>query len=333
MSEPGAINARPPWYILAPAALAAILFIAWIVVWNRGASEMRRAIAAWADDQRTAGLEVEYRAVKTTGFPLFLRGVVAEARISDGRSFSWDAPAFFIDADPLAPGRLVLSAREPHVLDLGRAGRWRIDAPDGRASLARDATRNWTLDVEAGNGRLTRLDKAGSVSAGSFLLSVAPNAIEGDRIFFAILARDVAAGAEGNAAFVASDIEIAFAVSAAAAAFRGLEAWRAEGGTIEIQRAAIASGGARASLEGSLALDAAYHPAGRLDAEIANPALFVAMLKKARLLAPDAADSLGAALTLAAIAGGGKVAAPLDLENGTASIAGATITKLPRLGE
>jgi len=320
---------RPPLLILAPAALAILIFAVYFVVWRHGAAAMRRAVDDWAEDRRALGAAVSFDSLKTTGFPLFLRGVLSDVSIGEGDSWTWSAPKLFIDAQPLAPDRLIFSAREPHLLDVGGAGRWRIAAPDGRASIEGDKERGWELNIEAGKSRLQRSDGL-LLSADSFLLSASPNAVEADRIFIGLLAKNVGIlGLHASAAF--DQVDCAFAATGVASVSEGAMAWRNAGGAIEIQKLLIVAGGGKLSISGEIGIDAQGFPAGTLAVEISNPAPLVEAFRDVGAIRSEDSNEILAALTLAAVAGGGRIAAPLILTDGEASFAGIRLGPLPKL--
>ncbi|MGE0407806.1 MAG: DUF2125 domain-containing protein [Amphiplicatus sp.] len=90
--------------------------------------------------------------------------------------------------------------------------------------------------------------------------------------------------------------------------------------------------GAALTLSGAVFLDEAGYPRGALQASLTNPGAIATLLGEFGALAPEKAEQAAASLTLAAIASGGRLAAPLIFENGSASIAGVEIAKLPRVG-
>jgi hypothetical protein len=312
------------------AAVAALaLLLAWFVVWMAGASALRRSVASWADDQRGAGLDVAYSRIHARGFPLFLRSVAEEVEVASPGAWRWRAPRLVIAAQPLAPSRLEFSAREPHELDLGRLGVWAIDAPKGRASVEADGERGWMLDIEAKDGAMRRADGS-ALAAESFALTAGPSAVDKDRIFIGVIVRDAVVARKG-ATLAINAFEMAFAATAVGALDDGVLPWRDAGGAIEIERLAVATGRGTLALSGTLSVDAAGFPSGRLYAHFINPAPMVDAIKLAGLLAPSDADRAKAALTLAAVAGGGKIAAPIVLSGGEASIAGVRLARLAPL--
>jgi hypothetical protein len=312
--------------ILAPGIVAVAIFVGYVFIWLAGARQMRTAVADWAEDHRSSGGDAKIGGFAARGFPFFLRGALSDVEVSAG-ALRLQAPAAFIDAEPFKPTRFVLSAREPFVVDFGGEGAWRVEAPGARASVARDKARGWLLDVEAGPSRLVRIDTEGLIVADAFLLSAAPSNVDRTRIFFGASAAAISFAEPGREfAFDAADL--AFAVSGATSSATSLKAWRDGGGAVEIQNAGVTSGAGRAQIAGTLAIDAAGYPAGRLDAAIGDPSAFAAALAAAGVIRVRDIDNARTALSLIAIASGGTIEAPLTLEDGEAKVAGVRIGKL-----
>lgn len=321
---------RPiPWRLYGPLLAGAVVFAIYSVVWMQGAAQMRRSIDDWAAEQRAAGVNVRFDSIATGGFPFFLRGAVNNVAIGDGGAWSWRAPRLHVDALPLAPDRLVFSAGDGHDLDIAGAGRWHVDAPDGRASIAGDKRRLWIVDVESGAGRIENANGAW-VSAERFLLTVAPaegdhDTIEASLAIVNLLARN------GASDVSAPKVEAMIAVRNSAALERGAEAWRAAGGDVELRRIYIEAGGGKLALAGVVAIDDAGRPRGVLNAETVNPGALARVLGGVGVVDAQDVEALAATLSLAAIASGGKLKAPLVLENGYARIAGVKLFKLPQV--
>lgn len=107
--------------------------------------------------------------------------------------------------------------------------------------------------------------------------------------------------------------------------------WRALGGALVVSGLEAEAGTSRLSVSGAITLDAANRPSGELKSIIAAPGPFIQSLADAGLVEPQSAERTAAALTLAAIAGGGAINAPIVLENGEARIANVAIAHLPPL--
>lgn len=310
----------------APGVLAIAIFLAYLFVWLAGARQMREAVEDWATDQRESGREASIGRFKATGFPFFLRGALTDVKVASGK-WRLETPRVFIDAQPLSPSRFIVSTREPFIVDFGGEGEWRVEAPGARASISRDKEREWRLDVEAGPSRLARIDREGTVVASSFLLSAAPNNIDRTRIFIGLSATAIEFAEPGREVDLDA-IDLAIAIAGATEQATSLRSWRDGGGAVDIQNAAATKGTARAQISGTVAIDADGYPAGRLEAAIGDPASFVEALAAVGVLRATDVDNARAALSLIAIASGGKIVAPFVLEDGEATIAGVRIGKL-----
>ena len=309
------------FFLWAPFVIAALLVIAYYFVWREGAQTMRRAVDAWAEDQRAAGLIVSYDKVNASGFPFFLRGAAANAVIGDAAHWRWSAERLTIDTLPYALDRLVFSATNPQTLDLGEHGVWSLRSDNGRASIEDDNSRDWLVNVESGPGSVKRADGAVSLSAEKFLLSVAPEATDRQLIQASLIVEKFSAKLSGSA-IDAPRIEAFVEIAETAA-----------GPALNFRRIAIDAEGAQILLTGDIRLDDAGRPEGALEADIANPSGLAMLLQKLGALSPQEAEQASAALTLTAIAGGGKIRGPVALKNGEARIAGVKIADLPRLDE
>ena len=311
-----------------PLLAGALVFLLYAVLWSQGAGQMRRSIERWADDQRAAGVEVRYDGLATRGFPFFLRGAVSNVTIGEDSDWRWRAPLLLIDTGLFAPDRLVFSARDGHEIDAAGLGRWRIDAPDGRASIESDKERLWIVDVESGAGRIEHVDGGESLGAERFLMTIAPAADDHETIEISLAVADLVAR-NATSSIDAPSIEAMIAVRRLSALELGAQAWRAAGGAVELRRVVIEAEGGKLMLSGELALDAEGRPTGVLNAEAVNPGALALALGEAGVIDRKDAQSIAASLTLAAIASGGKLKAPLVLKNGVASIAGVRLAELP----
>lgn len=323
----GGRNPRP-WLLYGPLLAGAFLFLLYAVLWGQGAGQMRRSIERWADDQRAAGVEVRYDGLATRGFPFFLRGAVSNVTIGEDSDWRWRAPLLFIDTGLFAPDRLVFSARDGHEIDAAGLGRWRIAAPDGRASIESDKARLWIVDVESGAGRIARVDGAESLSAERFLMTIAPAADDHETIEMSLAVADLVAR-NATSSIDAPSVEAMIAVRRLSAFDLGPQAWRMAGGAVELRRVVIEAEGSKLTLSGEITIDEEGRPAGVLNAEAVNPGALALALGEAGGLSKKDAEAMAATLTLAAITSGGKLKAPLVLKNGVASLAGVRLAELP----
>lgn len=323
--------ARPPskWWLYGPLIAGATLFAVYTALWMQGAAQMRRSITSWADDQRAAGLEVEYDSIAAGGFPFFLRGAVGNVSIGEAPGWRWSAPRLYVDALPLAPNRLVFSARDGHEIDTADFGRWRIEAPDGRASIESDKQRQWIVDVESGPGRIEN-SNGESLSAEHFLLTVAPAETDRRTLEASLAVSNLIARA-GGAEISSPTVEAMIAFNDPEKRTPEARAASAADGVLELRRVYIEAGGGKLTLSGVLSIDETGRPQGALKVQAIKPGAFARILGDFGAIGEGDAEALDAALSLASIAGGGKLKAPLVLEHGYASIVGVKILELPQI--
>ncbi|MBB5517912.1 DUF2125 domain-containing protein [Amphiplicatus metriothermophilus] len=309
------------WLLYGPLIAAGILLLSYFALWLQGAQAMRRSVEAWAEDQRAAGLEVSYENVRARGFPFYLRGAVAAPAIADPATGArWRADALYIDALPFALDRLVFSASNPQMLDLGRSGVWTLEAQDARASIGEDETRGWIVNAQTGPAALARADGPGRFRLEAALMRVAPSLDADGALETSLIVGGLAGEIDGKR-FEAARIEAFLEIADAGEA----------GPEIRIKGLSFETEGARASFSGALVLDRGGYPAGVLQAEIINPAGLARALAKLGALTPAESEQAAAALTLAALGGGGKIAGSAELRDGAAYIAGVKFADLPRI--
>lgn len=320
-----------------PLAAGFLVLFVYAALWRAGAAEMRRAIDDWAEEQRAQGLSVTFDRVSVTGFPFILRGDIRDAAIAVPEGLSWRAERLMIDASLISPRALIFRAPQTQSLDLGRAGAWRMTTPTGRTRIASASNGSWSLEVQSGASRLERTDKAQAISTQKTRLIVAPDQDAPSQINVALTLDDLSFTG-GVAPLRIEKIEAGLAIvldprlSSVAAIEPGAPAPRIVPGAVKINKLHIEAEGARLAATGTITLDREGYPSGVLDAEIINPGGFASLLGKAGALSPEEVEQARAGLTLAAIANGGKLSAPLVLKDGAAQIAGVAVAKLPHVG-
>lgn len=330
MAEPLASVSRRWLYI--PFAVAGAILLAYYGLWRYGASEMKKATAVWIEDQRAAGLNVSHGAITSEGFPFFLRAHIAAPDIAAPGQWRWRGERLTIDALPYDLNRLIFSPSGEQIVSIKNDDEWIITADDLRASIAGGADGEWVFALTIGNLSARRPSDGASVTVGSLNLDLTPDIKDLTTVVltFAVSAID---GSDSAASLHLDRIETVAALTQTQALYGpyAAEQWRGAGGALVITGLNIVGHDARLSLAGEASLDSAGYPAGRFNSEIANPAGLSTLLAEAGVLSAEDAQATAASLTLMAIAGGGKIAAPIDLKDGTAQLGGIKITDLPKL--
>lgn len=287
---------------------------------------MKKAVALWADDQRAAGLDVSYGALKAEGFPFFLRVHVETPEIAAPDQWRWRTNRLTLDALPYDLTRLIFSVRSEQQISLAGYGDWRVTAGDFRFSIANDKTRDWTFAMNISGAHAVRGADQASASVENLVFDLAPAAADKTMLVLSLAAANIESNPTG-CAFRLDSIEAVMAATQAQA-LGDAQMWRQAGGEFIINGLNAQLDEARLSVSGKLSLDPALHPEGALNTELVSPAPFAKALAQLGLMSEENAESAGAALTLAAIAGGGKISAPLEFKDGAAQLSGVKIFEL-----
>ncbi len=321
--------ARRLW-LYAPFMIAGVILLAYYFLWRAGAAEMKKGVEAWIADQRAMGLDISYGAIRPDGFPFFLRMRIDEPDITQPDAWRWRTEMLTLDALPYDLNRLIFSTRNVQTIWIKGNGEWKLTADDFRTSIASDDARGWVFAATIGGARALRTEDGNTVSLENLVLDLAPDATEPATLTLNLAAAGLFTES-GEKALEFDSLQTMLAVTQTPA-FSMPDpaiAWRHAGGEVRIIGFLAQIGDARLSVTGALHLDQDNRPEGRLDTEIIAPAAFAHALETAGALSADEADSAAAALTLTAIAGGGKIAAPIILQDGAAHIAGAKLADFP----
>jgi hypothetical protein len=122
---------RRRWPILAPAAIVAVLAVAWVWLWYYSASIADRTLAGWVEREAAAGRVYSCGSQSIGGFPLSIqaRCATAAAEIKNYQPpFAVQANAVTFTAEVFFPTRLVGDITGPLTLaDLGQSPRLTAD--------------------------------------------------------------------------------------------------------------------------------------------------------------------------------------------------------------
>ncbi|MEM9169332.1 MAG: DUF2125 domain-containing protein [Pseudomonadota bacterium] len=319
------------------AGLAFLAFAAHALVWRAGVAQLRLGVEAWVDDQRAAGLDVRHGPLRLGGYPFVLTARAPDVTIRDGTLGDWSTDEVSVTLLPWAPGALTLRAPKPQRLALVDEAAWTLDFPKAVARLAGDDAGAWSMQIDTGPGaaaearpraaRSIRTDGARlRVDVADPTTLVAEAASDGFSMIVGEGGRrdDQAGGRQlsGTARVRLSGLD-ALALSPAA--------WRATGGTLRVESVALRTEDAEADLRGDVSIDASGRARGDLTVKLTNPGALVGALADAGAVDDAQAQTLTAALTLAAIAGGGVVNAPFTFQDGRTRLAGVDLGPAPML--
>lgn len=315
-------------WLYIPFGVAGAALIAYYMLWRIGAGEMEKAVVRWIDDSRAMGIEITHEAITRDGFPFFLRVHVDQPMIAAPGAGRWRGERLSIDALPYDLTRVIFSPIGVQEVCAENYGDWRIDAADIKASIASDKNRGWVFSVSISEA------KARSVSADAAIdkldFDLAPDAAAPTTLVLTLAAAGLDVDASG-AAFHLAELNTVLSLthSDLLSGLKPASQWREAGGALIVGGLIAEIEDTKFSVSGEIGLDAADFPAGRLDAEITNPAGLAHWLGASGALSLEEAASAGSGLTLLSIAGGGKINAPIEFKNGAAEIAGVKLANLP----
>ena len=317
-------------WLYIPFAVAGVVVIAYFLLWRAGAGQMKNGVTAWIADQRDAGFIVNHGPIKSEGFPFFLRVHVEDPEIITPDGWRWNSERLSLDALPYELDKLIFSVRGEQLVSGPDIGEWGVNAKDMRASIRSDKARGWVFSMNIGDAAARRPVDNATASLSSLVFDLSPE--EGNETTFvlSLLANQFAAEIAGET-YAAAGLQTVSSLSQTHLLAEGFTSaqWRASGGALTINGLFADIEETKLAIDGVVTLDAADRPQGAVNAEIQNPAGLTRLLGKTGALNPIEAEAAAAGLSLLALAGGGKIAAPIDMKDGAAEIAGVKIADLP----
>ncbi len=275
----------------------------WVGWWWLASTLLQQTLAASVETQRRAGGEVRLGEIRLDGFPWRLRATIDDISVGLRDGSTWHGPGLVIDA-PL--WRI-------NALHLRLVGQQEIHLPPGVTPA--------TVLVEGGDGEATLGGAAGITQATLTLSGVsAPPLATAARIELTatLPARAVTehteTGLTVTAAFTtlrvekAESLPLGPAITSLSIAARvmgapphislaELSAWSRDGGTVELDGAALRWGPLALDAKGTLALDRDLQPEGALTAEISGFGEAIDTLVATGWIKPKNAQTAKAILT------------------------------------
>lgn len=297
--------------VLIGALIVSGLVAIYCVAWRIAAGEMKTAVADWFDTQRAAGLDAQFAKDGFRGFPFVIGSTLDDAAIADPGAWAWRAPELHVDLSPVALDRLTFAAPQPHTLDIAGVGEIVIAAPDGTLTLAGGEAGAWRAEAHAGAAALRAPQHDVLLAAKSATAT----------------ARGDAQKIEGSITLTVAEIEYGGAAQALksltatvhlpAAAMNGA----LQRNPVDIRSFMLVTDMSRIEASGRLAVDQQGCPHGVLTVSAANPGPLALTLGEFGLMSADAANAAAGALTLASLAGGGRIQGPMEFRDCTVEFA------------
>lgn len=304
------------WFLYGPFIGAGVILGCWFLLWRSGAAAMRTSLDEFTAARAGEGIAVAYEAVETRGFPFFLRGAVEKFSISRGDE-RYECARLYIDALPYALDRIIFSCGSEQRL-VTSDGAWTLNAKDARASFERDKDRGWIAKIES--GKVIAFNNDIEASFEHAIINVAPGEPHDGRIDASV--RIVSFGVTRPASGYAFDrIDAAATVSGGGAS---------GGRTVEIHGFEAVISETVVNAKGEILLPADGSARGRLDARIDKPAGLARTLADAGFLDEKDGKTAESGLAMLAVASGGAISAPIELEGGEVRFAGLKLADMNR---
>jgi hypothetical protein len=322
--------------ILAALVVLLLLCIAgYTAYWFVTADRLRAGLEKWAADHRAQGYDIKWAKTSLGGFPLRFRVGLADASLARGNSYRVATPEVFGVAAPW---------------DLTR---WRIAAPRGASGNAQGIAATITAQSLSGHVVLGAEDNrfdlaavnlagagaaAGTVAAQMVLPRRAPQSHRDlglaatVQVYHLVLPRAVTA--LGN---TVEDFTLQFRIMGGLPPGdwrQALAAWRDEGGTVEVTRAALQWGALALETNGTLALDRDMQPTAAMTASIVDQDALIDAAVAAGVLPKQNTTLVKLVLDLIARRGADgrmRLTAPVTVEDGKLSIGDAAFGRVPRI--
>lgn len=302
----------------------AIVFV-YFLVWRAAAVEIEKGVLAWAEQQRAAGAQISWRAIRRDGFPFFLRVHIDRPSIEWPGALTWSGDRLTLDALPYDLDRMIISLPGNHAVT-GNGALWALHSDKALASVESNAARGWILNAETSNARLANQTTGQAIALGGARLSASPHPDDPSRLMIGVAVRDLSID-DGLTQQSLDSIDASIGVDAfqlLAAGYAPAE-WRAGNGGVDFLGVTIAADSALASLTGRLTPSPDGFATGEMKARIVNPAEWTQRMQRFGLINATDAKRLGAQLTLLSIASGGALETPIEVAADRVTVAGVDI--------
>ncbi len=330
-------------------AILLLLVLAYGGFWYWAAGEARRIVEGWAEARRAEGYTVVWRDLAVGGFPLALRVALTQPVL--GR----EATGYEASAAEIVASTRPWAFRE-----------WQIEAEKGAKLAIASAGSRPAITATAGHlgATLAPQPEAPADPPGTILAFAGENFLVegGTRVTIerlsgtALLPRRAAAGhletwssatLDGHGIGLPTEVKpLGRSIDAldASIAVKGaipggerraaLNAWREDGGTVELESLDLAWGPLKLAGKGELALDAALQPEGAFTATIRGYAAILDALSGGGALKPGDATVAKIALGLLAKPGTDgtpEITAPVTVQNQQLFLGPARLARLPQI--
>lgn len=335
---------RKPLFIAALSAV--VVAAAYAGFWYYARGVALNGIADWVEAQRDAGFRIAHEPLRTGGFPFVVQiNADAVSAADAGGRWSWRAGGIGVEIRPWDFRRVRIEAFGKQNFTFRRDGavtRIALEARESVAIIAKSG-RLGDLTLRIQKPRLS--GDAGELRAGEIWLEAAmaatpPTTHNEPLLRLSLAAADAVLPAAWGSALgrkiktLRADIKVLGAIAGGPLG-DAIEAWRQNGGTVEVEWLHLVWGPADLRAKGTLALDAQQRLLGALSADIRGHDAALEALRAASMVSDMTASlaKIGLALLARTPAEGGApvLSLPVTAQGGALYLGPVKLLNLPKI--
>lgn len=338
-SRRGSMPAR----FLIPFIGVLVLVVAYTAYWIYAQGQIRQSALAWIDLQRQSGYEIEHSPVRIGGYPFRFEVRIREATVSTPDAVEgWTATlgSAVAVAMPYDFNHWIVEIGAPAQLEMDAGGEYRLASERTRFSVSSGQNGTQRLAVEIDALDIETVSGPGSAIRSVGRLRLVSQLTEADTLDTQLAAGDIVTGnlaldddleAQLGEAIGLVRVEVSVTEWSALAREARIDQWQAAGGQVEIGQSGIDWGAVALQAEGTLGLDAAGYPDGRVSLFVMDPESLADVLVASGTVRGENENALRL-LAQSAPRGERGTAVPLTLRRGGIYLGPVRIGELDRVG-
>jgi hypothetical protein len=286
----------------------ALLALGWTALWYYVAGTARARFLEWSDAKRAEGYTVAYESLAVSGYPLRLRVHFDHPQLAKGSQFAWRADRLIATLEPWHWRSIRLESPGEHHLVLDDR-RQAFHATSASTTGAIRFGTDWGVGALQTAFRAVEIGQDGqpeaiSISALDLGAYIPIGATSGDpSVVFVVSAEHIVAPFPGGTVLAPSIEKVGLDIDVwgrplGSPLKEAIEAWRDQGGTIDLKVVLLRWGPLFIEGDGTLALDRDLQPVGALSARVSGYSESLDALVGAGLLRPTAAAAATTVLNL-----------------------------------
>jgi len=338
-SRRGGIPAR----FLIPFIGVILLVVAYTAYWLYAQGQIRQSVTAWIELQRQSGYEIEHAPVRVGGYPFRFEVRIADATVSTPdtvEGWTLEGGRTVAVAMPYDFNHWIVEIHDPMTVNFDNGGAYRLATEatrfsirSGRGGTQRLAVEIDDLGVETLSGPQAAIERVGHLRLISELTGedTLDTQLAAGGITIGDVALDEALLEELGTEIGLVRLEISVTHWSDLARDARTDMWREAEGRVEISESGIDWGSIAFQAEGSLTVDAAGYPDGRVSLFVLDPEALADVLVASGTVRGENENALRL-LAQSAPRSERGTAVPLTLRRGGVFLGPVRIAELERVG-